>query len=116
MRGRTTSRAWLALSPEPERELPAAIAVLRAGDDTPNVAREIARAEAVVLRGGEPDYLAWLHEAAVLATVRRESSDPAVARAARLVRDVVANQAGLLLGLPGGGARRERVRRVLEDV
>jgi hypothetical protein len=116
VRGRATSRAWLALTPEPERELPAAIAVLRAGDAAPDVAREIARAEALVLRGSEPRYLAWLGEAAELAAARAGSDDPAIARAAAVVRDVVANQAGLLLGLPGGGRRRERARRALEVV
>ena len=114
MRVRTSSRAWLALTPEPERELPAAIAVLRAGGAMPDVAREIARAEALVLRGSEPAYLAWLREAAELAAGRTRSDDPAVAHAAGVVRDVVQNQAGLLLGLPGGGRRREAARRVLE--
>jgi len=112
--GRTSSRAWLALTPEPERELPAAIAVLRAGDAVPDVAREIARAEALVMRGSEPQYLAWLREAAELAAAREGSDDPAVARASGVVRDVVGNQAGLLLGLPGGGRRRDRARRALE--
>jgi hypothetical protein len=114
VRVRATSRAWLALTPEPERELPAAIAVLRAGDDVPDVAREIARAEQLVLSGREAAYLAWLHEAATLATVQLHNDDPAVAQAANAVRDIVRNQAGLLLGLPGGGRRRERVRRALE--
>jgi hypothetical protein len=112
VRGRTTSRAWLALTPEPERELPAAIAVLRAGDAVPDVAREIARAEALVLRGRERSYLDWLREAADLAAARADSDDPAVAHAVGVVRDVVANQAGLLLGLPGG----ERAARRLEDM
>jgi hypothetical protein len=88
--------------------------VLRAGGARPDVAREIARAEALVLRGSEPSYLAWLREAAELANGREGSADPAEARAARLVRDVVRNQAGLLLGLPGGGRRREVARRALE--
>jgi hypothetical protein len=114
VRVRTSSGAWLALTPEPERELPAAIAVLRAGGAVPDVAREIARAEALVLRGSEPSYLAWLREAAELAAGRAGSDDPAVAHAAGVVRDVVRNQAGLLLGLPGGGRRREAARRVLE--
>jgi hypothetical protein len=114
VRVRTSSRAWLALTPEPERELPAAIAVLRSGGAEPDVAREIVRARAVVLRGSEPSYLAWLREAAELAAARAKSDDPAVAHAAGVVRDVVANQAGLLLGLPGGGRRRDTARRALE--
>ena len=114
MRVRATSRAWLALTPEPERELPAAIAVLRARGAVPDVARESARAEALVLRGSEPSYLAWLREAAELAAARADCDDPAVAHAAGVVRDVVRNQAGLLLGLPGGGRRRDAARRALE--
>jgi hypothetical protein len=114
VRGRTSSRAWLALTPEPERELPAAIAVLRAGGAVPDVAHEIARAEALVLRGSEPSYLAWLGEAAELAARGDASDDPAGAPAAGVGRDVVANQAGLLLGLPGGGRRRDVARRALE--
>jgi len=42
VRVRTSSQAWLALTPEPERELPAAIAVLRADGAAPRVAREVA--------------------------------------------------------------------------
>jgi hypothetical protein len=107
----------LSLTPEPERELPAAIAVLRAGSAASrpaDVEREAARAEALVLRGGESSYLAWLREAAELAAQREGSDDPAVAHAAAVVRDVVLNQAGLLLGLPGGGRRREAAREALE--
>src|SRR6185312_12053992 len=103
VRGRTSSRAWLALTPEPERDLPAAIAVLRsAGRDGAgaDVEREVARAEALVLHGSEPSYLAWLREAAELAKRGDGSGDPDVAHAARVVREVVENQAGLLLGLP----------------
>jgi hypothetical protein len=111
---RTSSRAWLALTPEPERELPAAVAVLRADGGVPDVSAEIARAEALVLRGREDAYLAWLCEAAALAARRAGSDDPAVADAARVVREIVRNQAGLLLGLPGGGRRRDRARRALE--
>jgi hypothetical protein len=115
----SSSRAWLSLTPEPERELPAAIAVLRAAGDGGTdadaaVARETARAEALVLRGSEPSYLAWLREAAELAARGERSDDPAVAHAAGVVREVVRNQAGLLLGLPGGGRRREAARRALD--
>ena len=126
MRVRTSSRAWLALTPEPERDLPAAIAVLRSAGAVPGApaaladlereaAREAARAEALVLRGSESSYLAWLREAAELAARVNGSAEPAVAHAAGVVRDVVDNQAGLLLGLPGGGRRRERARQALEQ-
>ena len=128
MRVRTSSRAWLSLTPEPERELPAALAVLRraaggeragsggAASRSADVAREAERAEALVLRGSEPSYLAWLREAAELATAGARSPDPEVAHAAGVVCDVVRNQAGLLLGLHGGGRRREAARQALEAV
>jgi hypothetical protein len=132
VRVRTSSRAWLSLTPEPERELPAALAVLRraAGGESAgsgaaasrsagrsaDVAREAERAEALVLRGSEPSYLAWLREAAELAAAGARSPDPEVAQAAGVVRDVVRNQAGLLLGLPGGGRRRDAARQALEAV
>jgi hypothetical protein len=140
VRVRTSSRAWLSLTPEPERELPAALAVLRraAGGEhggngaaasrsaspsggrsaspSADVAREVERAEALVLRGSEPSYLAWLREAAELAAAGARSPDPEVLQAAGVVRDVVRNQAGLLLGLPGGGRRREAARQALEAV
>jgi hypothetical protein len=116
VRGKASSRSWLALTPEPERDLPAAIAVLRAGGPVPApvVDCERARAEALVLRGRERDYLAWLTEAAWLARSGASSADPEVARAAAVVGEVVGNQAGLLLGLPGGGRRREAARREIE--
>lgn len=109
---------WLALTPEPERELPAAMAVLRraTGRGDADAAREAARAEALLLHGSEQAYLAWLREAAQLAAAAGDSDDRAVAHAAGVVRDVVRNQAGLLLGLPGGGRRREAARRALEAV
>jgi hypothetical protein len=112
----SSSRAWLALTPEPERELPAAIAVLRAGGNVPDVAREVERAERLVLRGSERAYLAWLEEASRLAVGAAASRDPGVVDAATVVREVVENQAGLLLGLPGGGRRREAARRTLTEV
>jgi len=85
-----------------------------AGGDAADVEREAALAEAVVLRGSEPLYLAWLREAAELAARADGTDDPAVAHAAGVVHDVVRNQAGLLLGLPGGGRRREAARQALE--
>ena len=78
------------------------------------VAPRAARAEAVVLRGSEASYLAWLRDAAELAARTEAGSDPEVARAAQVVGEVVRNQAGLLLGLPGGGRRRETARQALE--
>jgi hypothetical protein len=118
VRGRF-SKAWLSLTPEPERELPAALAVLRARGPASRelLHAERTRAERVVLHGSEAAYLSWLAEAAGLAAAAagQASADDDVARAAAVVRDVVGNQAGLLLGLPGGGDRRDGVRRVLQQ-
>jgi hypothetical protein len=120
VRGRF-SKAWLSLTPEPERELPAALAVLRARGPAPPelLEAERMRAERVVLHGSEGAYLSWLAEAAGLAAAAaaagQASAGAEVARAAAVVRDVVGNQAGLLLGLPGGGDRRDGVRRVLQQ-
>jgi hypothetical protein len=110
VRGKASSRTWLALTPEPERDLPAAIAVLRAAGpvDAAVVACERERAEALVLRGTERRYLDWLSEAAWLARRGAGDPDPEVSRAAAVVGEVVRNQAGLVLGLPGRGRGRRR--------
>ena len=109
MRARISTE-WLSLTPEPERELPTAIAALRAGGPpaAPDVARERERAEALVLHGSEAGYVQWLAEAAWLAAQPAAGRDPALAEAAEVVRDVVSNQAGLLLGLRDRRARRAR--------
>jgi dTDP-L-rhamnose 4-epimerase len=56
-----------------------------------------------------PDYLDPRAE-----LIEGDLRDPEVARAAAVVGEVVGNQAGLLLGLPGGGRRREAARRAIE--
>lgn len=108
-------KAWLSLTPEPEEELPDAIAAMRAGGDPPPalLASERARARTLVLRGDERRYLAWLCEAAELARAAPADDRPVVARARATTLDVVANQAGLLLGLPGASRRRDHARRAL---
>lgn len=101
--------AWLSLTPEPERELPAALAVLADGD----VERERRRVERLVLRGGNGAWLRYLRSALELAEGGADSPDPAVARARSTVVDVVRNHHMLLLGLPGRAAERtagERAR------
>ena len=101
--------SWLSLTPEPERLLPEARAVLLSGAAPPPahlVAAERARAERLVLGGRRARWQAWLRETAALAE-RHESAvaEPASPRAASsgaaaLVRDVVANHDALVLGLP----------------
>jgi hypothetical protein len=108
---------WLSLTPEPERELPEAMAWLRAGGGPPQaeaVGAERARVEAIVLRGEERDGLAYLAEAvALLLDPRCDGLTPDRRRA---VLEVLANHHRLLLGLPGDAAdRTDAARRRLES-
>ncbi|MFI1978848.1 hypothetical protein [Streptomyces wedmorensis] len=68
---------WLGLTPEPERELPAAVAALRASLGTAHhpppgraelAAAERRRVERLVLRGSRHSWLRYLAEAAALVT------------------------------------------------
>ncbi|MFB7861008.1 hypothetical protein [Streptomyces sp. NPDC056069] len=88
---------WLGLTPEPERELPAAVAELRASLDTtrhpPTSAARLAaaerrRVERLVLRGSRHSWLRYLAEATALVTAvtarldgSRTQADPATAEA-----------------------------------
>ncbi len=95
-------QVWLSLTPEPERDLPAAIATLRAGG-APGSARiraERERAESLVLRGSRRRWLAWLREGLELAEATPDG-DPELESARELVLDVIANHHALELGLPG---------------
>jgi hypothetical protein len=93
---------WLSLTPEPERLLPEARAVLRSGQAPPPhalVEQERAQAEALVLRARRARWEAWLRESAALAD-GAEAGGTETAAAGALVRDVVANHDALVLGLP----------------
>jgi hypothetical protein len=89
---------WLSITPEPESELPRAIATLRSGGSPPPalVGRETARAEALVLRGSRRAWRRYLAEALALAG---SSDDQAVRDARELVEDVVQNHDNLELAL-----------------
>jgi hypothetical protein len=89
---------WLSITPEPESELPRAIATLRSGGPPPPdlVERETARAEALVLRGSRRAWRRYLADALALAAV---TDDPAVRDARALVEDVVRNHDNLELAL-----------------
>jgi hypothetical protein len=100
---------WLSLTPEPERELPAALAVLGAGDEE----RERRRVERLVVHGGNGAWLRYMRRALDLAEAGAGSRDPDVTEARATVVDVVRNHHMLLLGLPGRAAERtagERAR------
>jgi hypothetical protein len=111
--------SWLSVTPEPERELPAAVATLvrgsRPSEDA--VADEAARLERLVLRGTERGWNHYLHHVVELIEQRTHDPDPDVARARTLAARVIANHHNLLLALPGSGAQRtEADRRRLAEL
>jgi hypothetical protein len=99
--------SWLSITPEPERELPAAVATLAAGQraDCAAVTAERARIERLVLHRGQRRWLRYLHDVVELIERRTQSADPEIQRARLRARRVIANHHNLLLGLPGRGAR-----------
>jgi hypothetical protein len=100
--------SWLSLTPEPERELPEAVATLAHKSDPSRdaVARERARVEALVLSGSERRWLAYLHQVVELIDRTAGTTDPAVMRARARATAVISNHHHLLLGLPGRAAER----------
>jgi hypothetical protein len=99
--------SWLSVTPEPERELPQAVAALTAGKcpGPDAVLAEQARIERLVLRGSQRRWLAYLHEVVGLIEQQSGSHDPDVQAARARAGAVIANHHNLLLGLPGAGAR-----------
>ena len=89
---------WLSITPEPELELPQALATLRAGGppSAEQVELERARAERLVLRGSRRAWRRYLAEALVLAG---SSSDPPMAEARSVVEDVIRNPNNLELAI-----------------
>jgi hypothetical protein len=90
--------AWLSITPEPERELPAAIAELRSGGvaEPALVEAERARVERLVTRANRRAWNAYLVEVRELAL----AAPPSKSR--DIVLDVIQNHANLELGLSGG--------------
>lgn len=111
--------SWLSVTPEPERELPAAVATLSSGRRATDreVADEAARIERLVLRGSERRWDGYLHGVVSLIEERAGDADPEVARAREIAIAVISNHHNLLLALPGRGARRtETDRRRLSEL
>ncbi|MGH2963203.1 MAG: hypothetical protein ACRDL3_13575 [Solirubrobacterales bacterium] len=100
--------AWLSLTPEPERELPASVATLRAGEPAgaESVERERVRIERMIVRGRSGAWLEYLREVVDLIDRSDAGGDPDVERARAVAIDVVRNHHGLLLGLPGRAAEQ----------
>ncbi|MER6313778.1 hypothetical protein ABT237_08425 [Streptomyces sp. NPDC001581] len=125
---------WLGLTPEPERELPAAVAALRASSQRPPVApaelaaAERRRVEHLVLRGSRHGWLRYLAEVTELVTAAATGQEPEPGRgpgpgpgpgdrtAALLAAEVVLDHHRMLIGLPGPGyGRTARDRAALES-
>ncbi len=111
--------SWLSVTPEPERELPAAVATLtsgaRAGEDA--IADEASKIERLVLHGSQRSWNRYLHRVVSLIESRAHDSDPDVVRARALATRVIANHHNLLLALPGRGAHQtEHDRRRLAQL
>lgn len=101
--------SWRSLTPEPERELPWAVAALRAraAPDPIAVTAERARIEALVVRGGERAWLSYLRSVVVLIEqCSHEAMGPVALRARAVALAVLTNHHGLLLGLPSRAAER----------
>ena len=99
--------SWLSITPEPERELPRAVATMSAGHRPAGeaVAAERARIERLILHGSQRRWLAYLHGVVDLIDAEGGSRDPDVADARDRAAWVIANHHNLLLGLPGAGSR-----------
>jgi hypothetical protein len=104
--GTSARDAWLSLTPEPERELPASVAALRAGGLTTAeaVESERARVERLVVRARSRAWLEYMREVVEMIEDSRDNGDPEVERARGVALEVVRNHHGLLLGLPGRAA------------
>ncbi len=113
---------WLSITPEPERELPAAVATLALGRPAPPIAvsAESARIERLILRGSHRAWLAYLHGVVELIDSRAADVDADVQRARACAVAVISNHHNLLLGLRGRGAEwttsdRVHLTRILSE-
>jgi hypothetical protein len=106
--------AWLSLTPEPERELPDAVATLRHGAPAPpeRLAAERARVESLVVKARRRAYDRWLDEARSLAAAGARHPDPELREAAETTIAVIDNHEALRSGLMrrGRGGRGGRGR------
>jgi hypothetical protein len=105
---------WLSLTPEPERELPDAVATLRHGSAAPpeRLAAERARFERLIVHARRRAYQRWLGEARTLAAAGMRDPDPELRSAAETTIAVIDNHEALRSGLMrrGRGGRGGRGR------
>jgi hypothetical protein len=100
--------AWLGLTPEPERSLPALLAGLQ-GEAT--VARERSHVTGLILRGTNRRWLRYLDRAAQLALDVAGGDSPGDPQLALDVAQVVLDHDRMLIGLPGNAYYRTAERR-----
>jgi hypothetical protein len=105
--------AWLALTPDPERELPYVAATLRAGRAvTPTeLLTERRRVERLILRGTRRAWLRYLREVGDLVRAVAEGG-PGDLELARVAGEVLLEHHRMLIGLPGDGYQRMAPDRV----
>ncbi|MFJ8011469.1 hypothetical protein [Streptomyces sp. NPDC096339] len=98
---------WLGLTPEPERELPVALAALRASARTERAepaelaAAERRRVERLVLHGSRHGWLRYLAEVTELVTTAAAGAEQVDRAAALHAAEVVLDHHRMLIGLPG---------------
>lgn len=114
------SLVWLGLTPEPEQELPAAVAALRtpAAGRPPSalVAAERRRVQRLVLSGTQGSWLRYLREVTDLVVEAAAGSAATDPRPALVAGEVVLDHHRMLIGLPGTAhARTAAQRRDLEE-
>ncbi|WP_432037417.1 hypothetical protein [Streptomyces cucumeris] len=124
---------WLGLTPEPERELPAAVAALRPRPADLSLAAlttaERRRVERLILRGTQRSWLGYLAEVTALVVDAAEADAPAGTdgsaagnrsadgaapadpHAALVAGEVVLDHHRMLIGLPGAGYDRAAPQR-----
>ena len=99
--------AWLALTPEPERELPEAVALLRGGSAT----GENRRVQRLILHGTARTWRRYLHEVCELIRALPEPASGDQRRSALIAGEVLLEHHRMLIGLPGPGYRETEADR-----
>jgi hypothetical protein len=100
--------AWLGLTPEPERSLPALLAGLQ-GEAT--VSRERRHVTRLILRGTSRRWLRYLDRAARLALDVADGNRQGDPQLALAVAHIVLEHDRMLIGLPGSAYGRTAERR-----